>query len=190
MSGVAEARLGVDIVDIARMERILERTPAFARRVFTEEERMYCEATPRPAAHYACRFAAREAVLKALGTGFGSGVGRRDVWVTRDSSGRPRAVLEGRAAEIANEQGIVEMALSLSFTSELAIANAMAITEDVRPKQKDEKESERELLARSFKEARSILDDLERVQDLAIEESLGEQSVAHAEQDAPMREED
>ncbi len=190
MSGVAEARLGVDIVDIARMERILERTPAFARRVFTEEERMYCESTPRPAAHYACRFAAREAVLKALGTGFGSGVGRRDVWVTRDSSGRPRAVLEGRAAEIANEQGIVEMALSLSFTSELAIANAMAITEDVRPKPKDEKESERELLARSFKEARSILDDLERVQDLAIEESLGEQSVAHAEQDAPMREED
>ena len=66
----------------------------------------------------------------------------------------------------------------------------MAITEDVRPKPKDEKESERELLARSFKEARSILDDLERVQDLAIEESLGEQSVAHAEQDAPMREED
>ena len=175
-----EARIGVDIVDIARIERIIERTPAFARRVFTDEERMYCEATPRPAAHYACRFAAREAVLKALGTGFSRGVGRRDVSVARDASGRPRAVLSGRAAEIADEQGIQEIALSLSFTAELAIANAMAITEEARPKPKDERKSEREVLAQSFKEARSILDDLERIQDLELE-SAGEGSAAHME---------
>lgn len=178
---MAEARIGVDIVNIARMERILERTPAFARRVFTDEERLYCESSPRPAAHYACRFAAREAVLKALGTGFSQGIGRRDVSVSRDASGRPHAVLAGRAAEIAQEQGIVEMALSLSFTNELAIANAMAITEEVRPKPKDEKETEREMLARSFKEARSILDDLERVQDIELSDALGVGDVSHAE---------
>lgn len=68
---MAEAGIGVDIVEIARMERIMRDTPGFFPRMFTEEERQYCEASARPAAHYACRFAAREAVLKALGVGFG-----------------------------------------------------------------------------------------------------------------------
>ena len=66
---MAEAGIGVDIVEISRMKSILEKTPAFARRVFTDEERSYCDASSRPAAHYASRFASREAVLKALGTG-------------------------------------------------------------------------------------------------------------------------
>lgn len=167
---MAEAGIGVDIVEIARIERILQRTPAFARRVFTDEERAYCESAPRPAAHYACRFAAREAVLKALGTGFSQGIGKADVSVSRDPNGRPLAVLTGRAAEVAEQAGIVEVALSLSFTSELAIANAMAITAEARPKPKESKEDERAVIARSFREARSVLDDLERVQDTLLEE--------------------
>ena len=73
---MAEAGIGVDIVEISRMKSILEKTPSFARRVFTEEERAYCDASSRPAAHYASRFASREAVLKALGTGFSQGVGQ------------------------------------------------------------------------------------------------------------------
>lgn len=162
---MAQAGIGVDIVDINRMERILEKTPGFSRRVFTDEERAYCERSNRPAAHYACRFAAREAVLKALGTGFGDGCGRRDVSVTRDQNGRPAALLQGRALEIAQELGVVEVAISLSFTSDYAVANAMAITEASRPKPKETKESERQQIARSFREARSVLDDLERVQD-------------------------
>lgn len=64
---MAEAGIGVDIVEISRMNSILEKTPAFARRVFTDEERSYCDASSHPAAHYASRFASREAVLKALG---------------------------------------------------------------------------------------------------------------------------
>ena len=75
------------------MKSILEKTPSFARRVFTEEERAYCDASSRPAAHYASRFASREAVLKALGTGFSQGVGRKDVSVTRDKLGKPNALL-------------------------------------------------------------------------------------------------
>ena len=69
--------LGVDIVEIARMRRILERTPRFRERVFSEEERAYCDATANPETHYATRFAAKEAVVKALGTGFSRGIGVR-----------------------------------------------------------------------------------------------------------------
>ena len=61
---MAEAGIGVDIVEISRMKSILEKTPSFARRVFTEEERAYCDASSRPAAHYASRFASREAVAR------------------------------------------------------------------------------------------------------------------------------
>ena len=161
---MAEAAIGVDIVEIHRIEEIISRTPSFVTRLFTEEERAYCDASARPAAHYACRFAAREAVLKALGTGFGQGVGRKDVSVSRDQNGRPVAVLAGRALEVAQAQGIVEVAISLSFTSDLAVANAMAITADARPKPKPAKQDERALIAQSFKEARSVLDELERVQ--------------------------
>lgn len=161
---MAEAGIGVDIVEISRFESILHKNPAFIHKMFTDEERAYCQASSRPAAHYACRFAAREAVLKALGTGFGQGVGRYDVSVSRDDRGKPRAVLSGGAERIAHDLGIVEVAISLSFTSGLAIANAMAITADARPKPKPSREDERERIARSFKDARSVLDELERVQ--------------------------
>jgi holo-[acyl-carrier protein] synthase len=155
------AGIGVDIVEIDRIERILERTPSFARRVFTEEEISYCERTRRPAEHYAGRFAAREAVLKALGTGFSGGIGLKDVWVTRDASGAPQAVLEGRAKEVAEERGVREIALSLSSTRDVVVANAVAVTDAVRPKD-DRRPDPREELRKSFKEARSIIDELER----------------------------
>lgn len=174
---MAEAGIGVDIVEIARMEGVLEKTPSFARRVFTEEEQAYCEKSARPAVHYAARFAAREAVLKALGTGFSEGIGVRDVSVSRDSKGRPVAVLAGRAAEVAKVLGVVEVALSLSHTSELAVANAMAITADARPQRKTTREDERAHLARSFREARAVLDELERVQDDELIAVTGEVAV-------------
>lgn len=176
---MAEAGIGVDIVEIPRMERILERTPSFARRVFTEEEQAYCNSSARPAAHYASRFAAREAVLKALGTGFSQGIGRKDVSVSRDDRGRPIAVLAGRALEIAREQGVVEVALSLSLSSDLAVANAMTITEGARPRPKDQGETDRQRIARSFKEARSILDDLERIQTDELIALSGETEIDH-----------
>ena len=165
---MAEAGIGVDIVEISRMESVLERTPSFASRMFTDEERAYCDAQARPAVHYAARFAAREAVLKALGSGFGGGVGRRDVSVSRDGRGRPIAVLSGRALEIAQERGIAEVALSLSHTNDLAVANALAITDQARPRPKKSESDERAQLARSFKDARSILDELDRAQATAF----------------------
>ena len=171
---MAEAGIGVDIVEISRMKSILEKTPSFARRVFTEEERAYCDASSRPAAHYASRFASREAVLKALGTGFSQGVGRKDVSVTRDKLGKPKALLSGRALEIAQDLGVVEVALSITLTGDLAVANA--ITEDARPKPKEEKVSNKNRVAQTFKEARSVLDELEQLQNSALTEHLGDAS--------------
>lgn len=155
--------LGVDIVEIERMETILARTPSFAFRVFSEEERAYCEAHHRPAVHFATHFAAKEAVLKALGTGFSSGIGFTDVEVAHDENGKPLAVLHGRAKEIAEELGIIEIPLSLSRTRDTAVANAIAITRVSKPRVEEKTSPAQEIAAR-FKELRSMLDDLEQGQ--------------------------
>ena len=165
---MALAGIGVDMLEIARMQHALDERPYFIRRLFTEDERMYCEHTARPAEHYAGRFAAREAVLKALGLGFGNGVGIGDVSVVRDDSGRPHALLAGRAAEVAREHGVREVALSISHTHDVAVANAVAVTDVVRPKP-DEKEDAAKALAVSFKEARSVIDEVERVQETIMD---------------------
>lgn len=165
---MASAGIGVDMLEIERMERVMRRTPNFLRRVFTEEEREYCDRSARPAEHYAARFAAREAVLKALGTGFSQGIRVSDVSVGRDESGRPYAILRGRAAEVARERGVREIALSLSHTRDVAVANAIAVTDDARPAP-DTRKDEARALAASFKEARSVIDELERVQEAALQ---------------------
>lgn len=157
------AGIGVDMLEITRMERVIKRRPSFLKRVFTDEERAYCDSFARPAEHYAARFAAREAVLKALGTGFSQGIGVKDVSVKNDESGRPLAVLTGRAKEVARERGVQEIALSLSHTQEVAVANAVAVTEEARPKVDERPDPAQELLA-SFKAARTVIDELERQQ--------------------------
>lgn len=177
---MAMAGVGVDMLEIDRMEQVLRRRPNFVRRVFTDEERAYCERTARPAEHYAARFAAREAVVKALGTGFAEGVGVRDVSVGRDEAGRPKALLSGRAAQIAREKGVREIALSISHTHDVAVANAIAVTDDVRPAPDARRDAER-ALANSFKEARAVLDELERVQDAELDglRAGGAQEASH-----------
>lgn len=153
------AGLGVDIVEIDRMKQALERRPRMKERIFSEQERWYCEHKNRPEIHYALRFAAKEAVLKALGTGF-SGMKFTDIEVTRDDRGKPIPLLHGAAQERADQLGIVEMHLSLSFTHTTAVASAVAITQEARPK-KDDRISPKEELARNFKELRSMLDEVE-----------------------------
>ena len=152
--------LGVDIVEIERMKRILERTPSFARRVFSCEECCYCDATASPEAHYATRFAAKEAVVKALGTGFSRGIGVRDIEVKRSSKGRPYVVLSGRAKQIAREMGVRELPISLSYTHTDAVACALAITDESRQAAEERKDPMVEL-GRQFKEARAMLDDID-----------------------------
>ena len=147
-------------VEIARMRRILERTPSFREKVFSEEERSYCESTANPEVHYATRFAAKEAVLKALGTGFSRGIANHDVEVRRNAKGRPFVVLHGRAKEVADERGVRELPLSLSYTHTDAVACALAITEE-SVRAQEERVNPMEELAKQFKEARSLLDEMD-----------------------------
>ncbi|MDO4290466.1 MAG: holo-ACP synthase [Eggerthellaceae bacterium] len=172
---VAEGQvgLGVDIVEIERMRRILARTPSFKDRVFSEAERAYCDGKTSPETHYATRFAAKEAVVKSLGTGFSRGVGVRDIEVRRTSKGRPYVVLTGRAREVAREQGVREIPLSLSFTHTEAVAFAMAITDDAVSAAKKRVDPMEELAAQ-FKEARALLDELPASGDAGDDVAAGE----------------
>lgn len=151
--------LGVDIVEVSRIRTILKRTPAFARRAFSEAEQQYCDGTADPAVHYAARFAAKEAVVKALGTGFAEGVGVRDVEVCRTKGGRPHAVLTGGAARAAERLGVTEIPLSLSHTATDAIACAIAITRASQEAHAHRADPAQELSQR-FKDARGMLDEL------------------------------
>ena len=152
--------LGLDLVQIERMEQILARTPSFVSKVFSEAERAYCDGTASPATHYATRFAAKEAVLKALGTGFAFGIHPHDIEVVRHPNGRPTAKLTGRAQEIAAHLKVVELPISLSYTHTEAVACAMAITEDsVRARL--ERVDPMEELSKQFKELRGMLDTID-----------------------------
>ncbi|MDO8914582.1 MAG: holo-ACP synthase [Coriobacteriia bacterium] len=149
--------LGVDIVEIDRMREALRRHPRMKERIFSPDERAYCDTRNKPEVHYALRFAAKEAVLKALGTGF-AGMTFQDVEVVRDSGGRPSPRLHGRAAQVAQELGVVEMHLSLSYTHTTAVASAVAITDAEQGAGAVDPARAR---ARLFKEMRSIVDETE-----------------------------
>jgi holo-[acyl-carrier protein] synthase len=117
--------IGADLVDVARLRRTLERTPGLVARLFTEGERAYAEARADPTERYAARFAAKEAVMKALGVGLGA-VGWHEIEVVRGPSGQPFVVLTGRAAALADDRGIGSWLLTLSHTATVAEAIAVA----------------------------------------------------------------
>jgi holo-[acyl-carrier protein] synthase len=112
--------VGTDLIEIARVRRTLERYPGFRERCFTEAERAYCESRPNPPQHYAVRFAAKEAVGKALGFG----VARAFAWREVEIAGRPKPSvrLSGRMQAWAERLGAGEIDLSMSHSRELATA--------------------------------------------------------------------
>src|SRR5207249_7401403 len=117
--------LGVDICEITRMERALERHPSMRERVFTPEERAYCDSKARPAESYAGRFAAREAVIKALG-GY-RGKRWQDISVTRAPSGAPEVLLAGNAKDRADALGISRVLITFTHERTNAVAFAIAV---------------------------------------------------------------
>lgn len=120
--------LGLDLVEVPRIRALLEKSgDRFKDRVFTENEVSYCDSCADGAMHYAARFAAKEAVAKALGTGFSSGVSWRDIEVTRSTQGAPSVQLHGGAAQLAETLGIQRWLLSLTHTQGAASAAAVAI---------------------------------------------------------------
>ena len=120
--------IGTDLMEIARIERTVERYgESFLRRVFTPEEIAYCQRKRRNSGEsFAARFAAKEAGAKALGTGISRGVSWRELEVRRQPGQRPELHLSGRAAEIAKRLGIVRLSLTLSHSREFAVAVVVA----------------------------------------------------------------
>jgi holo-[acyl-carrier protein] synthase len=121
--------IGSDIVEVARVERLITRYERAERRLFTEAEIDYCRARRNWHEHMAARFAAKEAVLKALGTGLGPGMRWTDVEVVNEENGRPVVRLSGEVAAFAAREGVHELELSISHTSGLALAQALAVYE-------------------------------------------------------------
>jgi holo-[acyl-carrier protein] synthase len=117
---------GIDIVEIARFRKILAGTgERFLNRVFTPEEQRFCLSRKDPAPHFAARFAAKEAVFKALETGWAKGVTWTDVEVRRQEQGAPVILLHGAAQEIAASKGAGRIHLSLTHTDNWAAATAI-----------------------------------------------------------------
>jgi holo-[acyl-carrier protein] synthase len=117
--------VGVDAVDVARFRSVLARRPGLAERLFTDAERAYGQSARDPGPRLAARFAAKEAVLKALGVGIGA-TGFHEVEVVRGDDGAPRLSLVGRAATLAAERGIRWWHISLTHTDLVAVASVVA----------------------------------------------------------------
>jgi holo-[acyl-carrier protein] synthase len=118
--------IGIDIIEVGRVREVLVRTPRFRERVFTEAERTYCDSRGEVAAqHYAARFAAKEAALKALKTGWSGGIAWHDVEVYSKETGEPALLFHYRARDLFNETGATHAHLSISHTSEHAIAQVI-----------------------------------------------------------------
>ncbi len=115
--------IGVDLVENARIQHSLERFgERFLKRVFTDGEIAYSQSMKFPARHLAARFAAKEAVSKAFGTGIGKAMGWKDIDVRRKESGEPYVVLEGGAKKLAEERKVSKVLITLSHTENHAMA--------------------------------------------------------------------
>lgn len=118
--------MGVDIAEVDRIQAAIERHgKVFLRRVFTTQEREYCEQFKNRYERYAGRFAAKEAAMKALGTGWRRGVRWVDLEVVREIGGRPSLALSGEAGEIAKRLGVKHVALSITHTATQALAQVI-----------------------------------------------------------------
>ena len=124
--------IGVDLVEVARIEQAIERHgDAFLHRIFTADEFAWCSKMKSPSPHFAARFAAKEAVSKAFGTGIGAQLGWLDIEVLRDDTGKPSVVLHGSGAIFAESRGVQAIHLSLSHTATFAVAQVVVEGDDI-----------------------------------------------------------
>ena len=120
--------VGTDIIEVLRIAQMIERHgELFINRVYTEHEVAYCGARKAATQHYAGRWAAKEAVLKALGTGWRQGIGWRDIEVRNEPGGAPKVALRGGARDLIEQLGIREMQISISHCRTYATALAIAV---------------------------------------------------------------
>lgn len=117
---------GIDIVEVYRIAETMTRTPRFTERVFTDAERVYCDAKGAAAAQsYAGRFAAKEAFLKALQTGWRGKITWHDIEILSDDQGVPSLNISGEARRLVEDRGVAQMHLSISHTTEHAVAHVI-----------------------------------------------------------------
>ena len=120
--------IGTDIIECPRIGKMIEQHgELFLRRVYTEREIRYCQSRKHAIEHFAGRWAAKEAILKALGTGWSRGIGWTDIEVRNGPDDRPQVLVCGAAREIARERGIGEILVSISHCRTYATAYALAI---------------------------------------------------------------
>lgn len=120
--------IGTDIIEVVRIGEMIERHgELFLQRVFTEQEIRYCQKRKAAIQHYAGRWAAKEAVMKTLGTGFSKGVGFRDIEVDSLKSGAPVITLHDGAAEVARKLGMDRVLISISHCRAYATATAIGV---------------------------------------------------------------
>jgi len=121
---------GVDVIEVDRIRRMMADHPErFVQRTYTEKEIAYADREKRRAEVYAGRFAAKEAVMKVLGTGWRRGVAFREIEILQHPSGEPYVVLHGRTAEVAQARGIARLWISISHIREIAMASAIGVDE-------------------------------------------------------------
>ena len=124
--------IGIDLVQISRMREVISRwEERFVRRVFTDGEIVYCRARRDPVPHFAARFAAKEAGLKALGTGLRLGIHWRELEVVRERGQAPTLVLSGRSHEIGRARGGTRMLLALTHDGDYALAQALLVGDEI-----------------------------------------------------------
>nr|MBI3612433.1 holo-ACP synthase [Nitrospirota bacterium] len=123
--------IGLDLVKIERIRALADRwQERFLERLYTEAERRYCFDRASPYASLAARFAAKEAVLKAIGTGWSAGISWQDIQVLNDDRGKPAAQVRGRAGALLEEAGVTDIHISLSHDTDYAIAQVVLTKEN------------------------------------------------------------
>lgn len=123
--------IGIDVVEVDRIGSSLDEFgDKFINRIFTKKEQEYCESQKRPAIHYAARFAAKEAIAKAFGTGIGKEISWLDMEILRQPSGEPKVSMTGDGERYAEALKVLDIKISLTHAEHYAAANAVVIIED------------------------------------------------------------
>ena len=132
---------GIDLVDCPRIEEMIKRHGnRFLDRVFTAGEQAYAEANKNKIEKLAGRFAAKEAVLKLMGTGWRGKIAWTDIEIMNDSTGQPKVTLDGEVGELAGKLGIKQISISITHTANFAIASAVALRDINRRDRKNRRE--------------------------------------------------
>ena len=120
--------IGIDVVEVGRIQSSLDEFgERFLNRIFTENEQIYCKKQKRPELHYAARFAAKEAIAKAFGTGIGKEIGWLDMEIGRRATGEPMVKLSDEAEKYARSRGVTQVMVSLTHAKHYAAANAVVM---------------------------------------------------------------